>query len=345
MRAPIASVLALALLACGGDSSTFGDATSGTGASSAGGSGTTSSGGAPGTGGSGATTTGSGATTSSGGVGGGGGSVMVTCPSDPLDTGETQHTIMHDGNEREYEVQVPASYDNTVPVPLVLDMHGYTSNKDDQQNISGWAELAETEGFVVVRPNGFGILRSWNAGDYCCGQAQSQGLDDVGLMKAIVAEVSAQLCIDPKRIYATGLSNGGAMSHRLACEAADVFAATAPVSYPLGFNPFTKCQPSRPISVMHSHGSNDLIVPYGGGIAAPSTPDSFAYWGSADGCTGEPGETYSKGNSHCDTYQTCDQGVEVRLCTLSGGHILYGNDDDVPIAELAWDFFTQHPLP
>ena len=347
MRPLTGSALALILLACGGDANTFGDTTTtGVGAgSSTGGAGSGAMGGSPGTGGGGNPTSGGGGTTSTGGMGGSGGSMMVTCPASPLPNGESEHTIQFDGNEREYEVQVPASYDNTVAVPLVLDLHGYTSDKDDQQNISGWAELAETEGFVVVRPNGFGGLRSWNSGDYCCGQAQSQNLDDVGLMRAIVDEVTAQLCIDPKRIHVSGLSNGGAMSHRLACEAADVFASAAPVSYPLGFNPFDKCQPSRPIAVMHSHGTSDFIVPYNGGFTSPSTPESFAYWAGADGCTGDPVETYTNGNSHCDTYQTCDQGVEVRLCTLSGGHVLYGNNDDVPIAELAWDFFTQHILP
>ena len=340
MRLLTATMLALMVVACGGEDTTFGEAT-GAGASSA-------TGGAGLTGG--ASTTGA---ASGGGAGtagptsgaGGAGGEMVTCPSSPLPNGESQHTIQHDGNERQYEVQVPSSYDNSAAVPLVLDLHGYTSNKDNQQGSSGWAELAEGEGFVVVRPNGFGGLRSWNSGDYCCGQAQSQNLDDVGLMRAIVGEVSAELCIDPKRIYATGLSNGGAMSHRLACEAADLFAAVAPVSYPLGFDPFDKCQPSRPIAVMHSHGTNDFVVPYDGGFAAPSTPESFAYWGAVNGCAGEPVETYAKGASHCDTYQACDQGVEVRLCTLVGGHLLYDNAEDAPIAALAWDFFTQHTLP
>ena len=328
------------LVACGGDGTTFGDS-SGAGA----GAGTsTGVGGSSASTGTSSTSSAGGSTSSSGGAGGSGGT-MITCPASPLPNGESQHTITHDGNERAYEVQVPASYDNSGPVPLVLDLHGYTSNKDDQQNISGWAELAETEGFVVVRPNGFGGLRSWNSGDYCCGQAQSQGLDDVGLMRGIVDEVAAQVCIDPKRIFVTGLSNGGAMSHRLACEAADVFAAAAPVAYPLGFDPFDKCQPSRPVAVMHSHGTNDFVVPYDGGFTAPSTPDSFAHWGAVNGCTGGPVETFTKGDSRCDTYQTCDDGVEVRLCTLEGGHLLYDNAEDVPIAELAWAFFTQHTLP
>ncbi|MEQ9318820.1 MAG: PHB depolymerase family esterase [Polyangiaceae bacterium] len=342
MRTLLGLPVVVILVACGGDGATFGDPSgAGAGTSTGVGGSSASSGTASGAGGATAAAGGSDGSGASGGSGG----AMTTCPRSPLPGGESQHTITHDGNERAYEVQVPASYDNTAAVPLVLDLHGYTSNKDDQQNISGWAELAELEGFVVVRPNGFGGLRSWNSGDYCCGQAQSQGLDDVGLMRAIVDEVTAALCIDPKRIFVTGLSNGGAMSHRLACEAADVFAAAAPVAYPLGFDPFDKCQPSRPIAVMHSHGTNDFVVPYNGGFSAPSTPESFAYWGAVDGCTGDPVETFTKGDSRCDTYQTCDQGVEVSLCTLDGGHLLYQNAEDVPIAELAWAFFTQHSLP
>lgn len=341
MRASITSLVALGLVVgCGGDSTApFSESSSSS-------TGPTSGAGGDASGAGGGATNGSGGSSGpSTGSGGSGGAVSVTCPDSPLPAGETQLTIQHDGNEREYEVQVPASYDNSQPVALVIDMHGYTSSKDQQQSISGWSELAETEGFVVVRPNGFGAVRSWNAGDFCCGTAQNQELDDVGLMKAIVAEVSDQLCIDDKRVYASGLSNGGAMSHRLACEAADVFAAVAPVSYPIDFDPFSQCQPSRPIAVMHSHGTSDLIVPYDGSVSAASTPESFAYWATADGCSGDPVETHAAGDSHCDTYQACTDGVEVTLCTIDGGHVLYTNADDVPIAALAWDFFKKHPLP
>ncbi|MBW2523099.1 MAG: prolyl oligopeptidase family serine peptidase, partial [Deltaproteobacteria bacterium] len=257
-----------------------------------------------------------------------------------------QRSIQFDGNERDYEVQVPASYDNSQPVPLVFDIHGYSSNKDQQQLVSGIRGKAEDEGFVVVRPNGYGLVsRSWNGGDFCCGDAHAQGLDDVGLVKAIVTEVSAQVCVDPTRIYATGISNGGALSHRLACEAGDVFAAVAPVSYPLDFTPFSGCQPSRPMPVMHLHGTNDLVVPYGGGLNAPATPDSFNYWGQVNGCSGLPTETYTKGSSHCDTYDSCDAGVEVTLCTVNGGHVLYANLDGVPVDDLAWDFLSRFTLP
>jgi polyhydroxybutyrate depolymerase len=283
-----------------------------------------------------------GVTASSSAASGTGGS-NITCPASPLPKGVSHQMIAFGGLMRAYDVQIPASYANTTAVPLVFDLHGYTSNKEQQQAISGWSALAEKEGFVVVRPDGF--QNSWNGGNFCCGEAQAKGLDDVGLMRAIAAEVQKRLCIDPKRIYFSGLSNGGAMSHRVACEAGDLFAMTAPVSYPLDFKPLDKCKPSRPMPVMHFHGTNDLIVPYNGGAFAIPAKDSFAYWAKADGCTGTPTKTYEKGASHCDTYTSCQGGATVTLCTLNGGHLLYANADDVPIAELAWAEMKKHPLP
>lgn len=324
--------LACLLAACGGESTVF-DAATGVG----GGAATTGAGGDT-------------ATTTSGGTGGatvsttgGGGGAPATCAPAGLSAGETELTITFDGYERTFDVQVPASYDNSAPVPLVFDLHGFSNTKEQQEAISRWNDLAEAEGFVVVRPQGY--FTSWNAGGYCCGTAKTLDLDDVGLMRAIAAEVSSQLCIDEKRIYASGLSNGGAMSHRLACEAADLFAAVAPVSYPLDYAPFSDCQPSRPIAVMHSHGIFDSLVPYYGNLTAASSPSSFAYWAEANGCTGDPVETYEQDGSTCETYQSCDGGVEVRLCTIDGGHFLYDNLDSVPVAGLAWSFFQQHPMP
>lgn len=282
----------------------------------------------------------------SGGIGGGGGAPPIACPSDPLIPGEHQLQIAFDGNDRDYEVQVPISYDNSAPVPLVFDIHGYSSNKDQQQLVSGIEGKAEEEGFVVVRPNGYGLVtRSWNGGDFCCGDAHAAGLDDVGLMKAIVAAVSTMVCVDPKRVYATGISNGGALSHRLACEASDVFAAVAPVSYPLDFDPFSQCQPARPMPVIHQHGTNDALVPYDGSLTAPATPDSFAYWSQANGCSGQPVETYTRGSSSCATYDSCSAAVEVTLCTINGGHVLYVNLDSVPVDDLAYAFLSRFTLP
>jgi poly(3-hydroxybutyrate) depolymerase len=96
---------------------------------------------------------------------------------------------------------------------------------------------------------------------------------------------------------------------------------------------------------MHSHGTNDATVPYEGGFGIASAEESFERWADLDGCSGDPVQTFSVGNSSCATYQSCEQGAEVRLCTIDGPHLLYSNDDYVPIAELAWEFFQAHPMP
>ena len=131
-----------------------------------------------------------------------------------LAPGESHREMELDGVTRHYRVWVPAGYDGSVPVPLVLDFHGFTSNDVQQALISGFRQVADVEGFIVIHPLGVGS--SWNAGDLCCGQALQQGIDDVGFARAIVDATAAEANIDRRRVYATGLSNGGAMSHRIA---------------------------------------------------------------------------------------------------------------------------------
>jgi polyhydroxybutyrate depolymerase len=329
-----AAAALIATVGCGDDDSVLGPGAPGGSTGS-----TSGTGGAGGAGGH--TSTSTSGTAGSGGAGGG----EVTCPGNGLSPGKQTYTIQYDGKERGYDLQVPGSYDDSSPIPLVLDFHGYTSDKWQQALISGFAGKSEEAGFAVAWPNGYGGSKSWNGGDICCGQAQAEGLDDVGLAKAIVQQISDAMCIDPKRIYATGISNGGAFSHRLACEAADVFAAVAPVAYPLDFNPFSQCQPSRPIGIMHLHGRNDPVVPYGGGLTSVAVVESFAYWSQANGCNDQAEVSYSKGTSACETHDDCGASVEVTLCSVNGGHLLYTNLDGVPITDLAWTFLSSHTLP
>ncbi len=327
-NAHLALLLACTLtcsLACSDEAEQGASSTTSTATGGGGSTGTSNSGGTAGTGGSGGT--------------------AVACPDDGLVPGEHQATIIFDGDSREYEVRVPTGYDGVTRVPLLFDIHGYTESKDQQQGQSGFDALAETEGFVVVRPNGTGGLRSFNAGDKCCGSANSEGLDDVDLMRAIALELSTVGCIDSRRVYATGLSNGGAMTHRLGCEAADLFAAIAPVSHPIDFDPLTKCKPSRPIAVMHLHGSGDFIVPINGSFLHQSTHESFAHWVQVNGCSGMPNVSYSQGKSECKTHDNCGGGVQTSLCIIDGPHHLYNNNDNVDIAKLAYDFLKQHTLP
>jgi polyhydroxybutyrate depolymerase len=267
-----------------------------------------------------------------------------------LAPGRHDRSLYWDGIERTYFIHVPPGYDGTAPTPLVLAIHGLSSDANIHQNLSGMSEVADENGFVVVYPNG--VDRRWNAGICCAAPEQAQ--DDVGFLRAVVASVQDEVDVDPTRIYVTGLSNGGAMTHKLACEAADLFAAAAPVAFALPYSPITDCQPSRPIPVLNFMGLNDTLVPYAGAGAFNGALESFAQWRSNNACGDEPPEIVEiTGGTDCTIDTSCADGVETGLCSVDShsfpgtffeGHILYVNDD-IDVARTAWDFVSRFTVP
>lgn len=262
---------------------------------------------------------------------GGGGSC------DSLSPGESDCTI--DG--RDYTLYVPDSYDDSNAVPLVVDMHGYTSNSADQQSTSGWDSLADQEGFVVAYPQG--ESDSWNAQGDCCGSSTA---DDVGFIRDMVASIQSAGNIDAAQVFATGLSNGGSMTHTLACEAADVFAAGAAVSFGIsGGDSFSEivanCNPSEGIPVIHFHGTDDSVVDYNNGVLdSLGAPDSLEAWRQVQGCGSTSSMQQLSSNTSCQTYSSCNGGAQVSMCTVEGGaHVLYPDVAGDGIATFAWDFF------
>jgi polyhydroxybutyrate depolymerase len=252
-----------------------------------------------------------------------------------LVAGDQSLSLEHDGVERSYLVHVPRDLDPASPAALVVDMHGLTSSATQQAALSGWRRKADQEGFIVAHPQG--LDASWNGGDLCCGTSQSEGVDDEGFIRAMVARLERDACIDPQRVYATGLSNGGAMSHLLACNAADVFAASAPVSMGNGTRP---CAPSRPISVVMTRGTADPLVSFDGGLF-PSAKQDFEQWAELDGCQGEP----ERVDELCEVYAHCAGGVEVKLCAIDAGHVLYDNDQGFSVPDVVWETFLRQRLP
>lgn len=229
----------------------------------------------------------------------------------------TNITIEVDGSERSYDLFVPSGYDTRAEGPLVLNFHGLFGSPSQQAVFSEFNDAAEDHGMLVAYPEGIG--QSFNAG-VCCGEASSSGVDDVAFARAIVADVSGKMCVDPSRVYATGMSNGGHMAHRLACEAADLFAATASVTGVLSL--VAPCTPSRPISMVQFHGTSDNIVGY-----AP-VPAMMEAWAARNGCSAVSETTFDEGDMHCETWPGCDAGVEVSFCTIDGGgHCWPGNGD------------------
>lgn len=261
-------------------------------------------------------------------------SASVGCVDGTLDASVDHVDLEHDGRTRSYELHVPPSYDGATPLPLVFNFHGFTSSGSEQRDFSQMDITADANDFIVAYPNG--LFNSWNAG-VCCGQSVIDDIDDVSFTRAMLVDLGARGCIDLSRVYATGMSNGGFLSHRLACEASDIIAAVGPVAGTLGIDP-ADCNPDRPVPVIHFHGTDDGIVLYDGGglIESPSVIDTVDGWADRNGCTDEPTETFAAGAVSCETTSACDDDASVTLCTIEdGGHCWPGSPcPDLGIVDL-----------
>lgn len=250
-----------------------------------------------------------------------------------LAPGDYNCTMEWAGRVRSYLVHVPASYTGDVAVPLLMDLHGYLGSASKQQGKSGQLDQSNRRGFIAVWPEA--LNTAWN-GYGCCGDSEKQNIDDVGYLRALVGRLRALSRIDGDRIFVTGHSNGGSMTQRMACEAADIFRAAAPVSFPL--NTTTRCQPARPITVVEFHGTADEIVSYSGIslFGFQGARKSLATWASLDGCQGAPVRTQLKGLSRDETFEDCRGGARVGLVSIAlAFHEVYGNSD-VAIADYIW---------
>jgi len=322
--------------------------------------GVTAVGGLTGTGG--ATVTGgtSGTKLATGGTGGlGGGDAVATggtsaaggktatggnaqCPSNStLKAGDNKATLQYGGRSRSYVVYVPSSVKSGTAVALVFDFHGHGGSSTQEESSSGWKKKADQEGFVVVYPDG--VDTSWNVGN-CCGLAMSENVDDVGFTRAMLEAVSKAACIDAKRVYATGMSNGAGFTHRLGCQAADVIAAIAAASADLVTDP---CTPARPISVLSVRGLSDTLVAYAGGNTGstgwydPGAKKSLDLWKQIDRCTGAAVTSHT----YCESYTSCAAGVEITLCSLPNtGHDTYNNAVSLNVPDVAWEMFQRQPM-
>jgi polyhydroxybutyrate depolymerase len=280
-------------------------------------------------------------------AGGGAGGATISppdqtpCGPNTLKAGNSTVTIQYANGNRDYMIHVPASYTGTTRVPLLVDMHGSGQNAANQLGSSGWSGKADKTGFIVVYPNA--LNARWNAGT-CCSPSVEQNVDDVGFLRAVVQKVLKDACIDAKRVYASGLSGGGLMCYRLACEAPDVFAAVAPVS---GATVFSPCKPSAPVSVVAFRGLSDPLVPYNGGMPLKwyfqGAKADFDQWSMLDQCMGPV--TMSHGI--CQTKTQCGASSDVTLCSVNSGHVLYGDaaNAGAAVPDVAWEIFQRHALP
>lgn len=284
--------------------------------------------------------------------------------ADSLGPGDHTRTLQHDGRSRSYIVHVPPK--SKQPTPVVLIFHGGGSNAEQTVGFTGLSENADKEGFIAVYPNGTGRFEralTWNGGN-CCGYAMWNNVDDVGFTRSMLDDLATVVNIDAKRVFATGISNGGIMCYRLASELSDRIAAIAPVAGTMGTQ---TCNPKRSVSVMHFHGTNDEFLPIKGGRGkGVSGTDFFSVehtiqaWVKADGCPETPkvADLPKKADDGTSvqrkTYGPNKDGAEVILFTISGGgHTWPGRDTirflgpsthNISANDLMWEFFQRHQM-
>jgi polyhydroxybutyrate depolymerase len=278
--------------------------------------------------------------------------------------GDYSYTLHQGDLKRAYLVHVPPVYDPASAMPVVFAFHGGGGDMHLQANTNyNLVGKADSAGFIAVFPNGFsrlpsGKLATWNTGN-CCAQARDRNIDDVGFVRSLVAQVQKQLNVDRLRIFATGMSNGGMMSHRLACEMADTFAAIAPVA---GTDGTLECTPARPISVLQIHAKNDTHVLFEGGAGKDafkdqsmvanfvSVPETMARWTQRNRCTGATKRVLGVPGAYCEAQLQCADGARVQWCvTEKGGHSWPGVKDvragkepasqAINANDVMWDFF------
>jgi len=237
----------------------------------------------------------------------------------------THHSLTIDGHERTYRLYVPRATPDG-PMPLFIGLHGGTGWADQLARTDHIEGLAESNGFVVVHPDGVKVAGGpcgvWNGG-MCCGVAARDEIDDVAFVDALIDEISADQEIDPHRTFAYGHSNGGIMSYRLACELGDRIVGIGVVAGTLGIE---TCDPAQPVSLLHVHGTADENLPIAGGVGPrsiagvdfPPPTDGFATLADQDGCP-DAEEIADPGSDVTVTRrQPCDGGTAATFVTIEG---------------------------
>jgi polyhydroxybutyrate depolymerase len=291
-------------------------------------------------------------------------------PLQPRQSALITHSLVHDGMVRSYDLFVPANAGSR-PLPVVFVFHGGYGTPEQAEKITRMQELASQVGVIVAFPAAAGEGQQWNDGrDYTAG-----GPDDIAFVDALIEDIAATYAVDRQRLFATGLSNGGMFTLRLACERSDTFRAFAPViaSFPVDY--VDRCAPARAVPIAFIHGTSDALMPFAGGpitegkgdsstdrgevISAPAT---VAFWAEANGCWPDPVQQMLPDLVRRDgtrverfTFVDCPFGADVvHYQVIGGGHTWPGSTPlppgnrfgrvsrDIDATSEIWGFFNAH---
>jgi polyhydroxybutyrate depolymerase len=282
-------------------------------------------------------------------------------------------SISVDGATRTFTAQLP----ETRPAPLVIVLHGNTQSGEDMVTRTAWPSVAKRERFGVVFPDG--LNRAWadlRPNGKRASRVPPDGTDDVAFIAKLVAKFVSDGSADPRRIYVTGISNGGAMTMTMICKRAELFAAAASVIMNLTDESAAACHPSRPVPILMMNGTADTLVPYRGGRGTSrfavdgfwSTEQTLAFWQRANGCDEQETTRVDLDDRDATDHSTvtrivahCPTGRDVVLYRVNeGGHRMPGRfsdarfprmvdyvlgpqNHDIDGAEVIWEFFKRFP--
>jgi polyhydroxybutyrate depolymerase len=278
------------------------------------------------------------------------------CAGRDADPG-AEGSLTSGGHERTYLLDLPDGYDGTGPVPVIVNFHGYGSNAEQQAAYSGLGTAGAGRGYAVATPQALGDPPRWVFLPPVAGE-----VDDVAFSADLYDHLEATLCVDADREYAAGMSNGAAMSARLACALGDRLAAAAMVTANF-YSP--DCARTTPVAVISFHGTADPIVPYEGGpiapvaaaaangLPVPPEETTMQDWANHDGCDGGPAEDEPADGIRRLAWSGCEAGSDVVLYAVEGGgHTWPGaaaelaplgeTTREISATDLILDFFDAH---
>ncbi len=286
-------------------------------------------------------------------------------------------TLSVNNSDRTYNLYIPSEYDSTEATPLVINLHGFTSDPVQQAFISQMNLVADTGKFLVVYPRGLEVnirtlLANDPVGDPLLGfegdgwnlYGSLSNNDDIAFISALIDEVDSRFPVALEQVYAAGMSIGGQMVYYLACELNDRIAAFASVAGDLPIEEIVDCIPDRAVPILHVHGTSDLISPFDGGITGRGVLPTIDYWLDINGCTRDSTITLFEDIDPSDistvvltSYEDCEANAEVQYYRVNGGGhtwpggmrdgrpLLFGRiNQDINASAEIWDFFKRYTL-
>lgn len=276
-----------------------------------------------------------------------------------LAAGDYEFAVNVNGDKRPYLVHIPTQSQAGQALPMVLALHGGLGNMHVQASERFYHQVsaAEKYGYIVVFPNGYsrlpgGKFATWNAG-LCCGPAVKKQSDDVAVIRGIIEDMQQRAQVDAKRIFVDGMSNGGMMSYRLACELSGTVSAIAAVA---GTDNTQRCQPAKPVAVLHIHAKNDDHVPFEGGkgqqsmadVSFNSVPATIQKWVKINQANPQAERILEVPGAYCEIHR--GGLAPVQLCvTETGGHSWPGcskprggqaGSSAISANDVIWQFFN-----